>query len=168
MFSPPANWLRSASNWTTLDGMPSRIREFEQTCWDVRVVLSHLGPDEVCCEGLTPRQCRVLRAVGEDPETDLTALAKREGLTISGMSRRVDPLVEGGWLDKERGTQADGRALKLALTRKGRESLAEVQGTIYGGIETLWLSLKPAERVGVMNALKSLVRAARRAEERKK
>ena len=144
--------------------MASRIREFEQSCWDLRGVLSRLGPDEVCCEGLTPRQCRVLRAVGEEPELDLTALAKREGLTASGMSRRVDPLVHGGWLEKERGAKTDGRALRLALTRKGRDSLEEVEDTIYGGIETLWQAMNPGERVRVLNALKTLVRAARRAE----
>ena len=147
--------------------MAGRIREFEQICWDVRGVLSRFGPDEVCCEGLTPRQCRVLRAVGEEPELDLTALAKREGLTTSGMSRRVDPLVQGGWLEKERGGQSDGRALRLALTRKGRDSLAEVEDTIYGGIETLWQSMNATERTRVLNALKTLVKAARRAEGRK-
>jgi len=66
--------------------MPSRIQEFEQCCWDVRGVLSRLGPDEVCCEGLTPRQCRVLRAVGEEPELDLTSLARQEGLTWAAIS----------------------------------------------------------------------------------
>ena len=148
--------------------MANRIREFEQGCWDLRGILSRLGPDEVCCEGLTPRQCRVLRAVGEEPELDLTALAKREGLTTSGMSRRVDPLVHGGWLEKERGAGTDGRALRLALTRKGRESLDEEEDTIYGGIETLWQAMNPGERVRVVNALKTLVRAARRAEGKKR
>ena len=146
--------------------MASRIREFEQCCWDVRGVLSRLGPDEVCCEGLTPRQCRVLRAVGEEPELDLTSLARQEGLTLSGMSRRVDPLVQGGWLAKERGNGDDGRALRLELTKKGKESLSQVEDTIYGGIETLWQAMNPGERGKVLDALKVLVRAARRAEEK--
>ena len=146
--------------------MANRIREFEQCCWDVRGVLSRFGPDEVCCEGLTPRQCRVLRAVGEEPELDLTSLARQEGLTLSGMSRRVDPLVQGGWVAKERGNGDDGRALRLALTKKGRESLSQVEDTIYGGIETLWQAMNPGERGKVLDALKVLVRAARRAEEK--
>jgi DNA-binding MarR family transcriptional regulator len=146
--------------------MASRIREFEQCCWDLRGVLSRLGPDEVCCDGLTPRQCRVLRAVGNDPELDLSTLAEQEGLTPSGMSRRVDPLVEGEWLQRRRGVADDGRALRLVLTKKGRDSLARVEDTIYGGIESLWQSLNPGERGKVVDALKVLVRAARRAEEK--
>jgi hypothetical protein len=98
--------------------MQSRIREFEQCCWDLRGILSRLGPDEVCCEGLTPRQCRVLRAVGEDPALDLTTLARQEGLTTSGMSRRVDPLVQGGWLDKEKGAAVTPEAASRATRRR--------------------------------------------------
>jgi DNA-binding MarR family transcriptional regulator len=146
--------------------MQSRIREFETCCWDLRGVLSRLGPDEVCCEGLTPRQCRVLRAVGQEPKIDLTSLARAEGLTLSGMSRRVIPLVDGGWLEKERGNREDRRALKLELTKKGRESLAQVEDTIYGGIETLWQAMNPGERGKVLDALKVLVRAARRVEKK--
>jgi len=146
--------------------MPSRIHEFEQCCWDLRGVLSRLGPDEVCCEGLTPRQCRVLRAVGTDPELNLSALAEREGLSASGMSRRVDPLVEGGWLERRKGAADDGRALRLALTKKGKESLAQVEDQIYGGIESLWRELAAPERETVLAALQVLVRAAQRAEAR--
>jgi DNA-binding MarR family transcriptional regulator len=141
--------------------MASRIREFEQCCWDLRGALARLGPDEVCCEGLTPRQCRVLRAVGSEPDLNLSLLADREGLTASGMSRRVDPLVEQGYLERKRGAQDDGRALRLELTRKGRESLDAVEDQIYGGIETLWRRVPASERGHVLEALKVLVRAAR-------
>ncbi len=144
--------------------MPSRIHEFEQCCWDLRGVLSRLGPDEVCCEGLTPRQCRVLRAVGEEPELNLKELAAREGLTPSGMSRRVDPLVAGGWLDRRWGGTDDGRALRLVLTKQGKAALGEVEDRIYGGIESLWQELGAGERGTVLEALKILVRAARRTE----
>jgi DNA-binding MarR family transcriptional regulator len=141
--------------------MPSRIQEFEQCCWDLRGALSRLGPDEVCCEGLTPRQCRVLRAVGDEPDLNLSLLADREGLTASGMSRRVDPLVAQGYLERRWGAQDDGRALRLELTRKGRESLAAVEQQIYGGVETLWQKIPASERGDVLAALKVLVRAAR-------
>ena len=144
--------------------MASRIHQFEQCCWDLRATLSRLGPDEVCCEGLTPRQCRVLRAIGEDAERNLSALAEREGLTVSGMSRRVDPLVEGGYLARTKGVADDGRALRLELTRKGRDALDAVEETIYGGIEKLWKAVPAADREKVTEALDILVRAAQRIE----
>ena len=142
--------------------MPSRIQVFEQCCWDLRATLSRLGPDEVCCEGLTPRQCRVLRAIGQEAGLNLSALAEREGLTVSGMSRRVDPLVERGYLDRGRGNAADGRAIRLELTRKGKEALDSVEETIYGGIEELWKAVPAAERATVAHALEILARAARK------
>src|SRR5512141_1368827 len=107
--------------------MAKPVLRFEQCCWDVRAILARLGPDEVCCDELTPRQCRVLRALGEDPERNLTALAEREGLTPSGMSRRVDPLVDAGYLVRARGRAADGRAIRLELTPRGETALRSVE-----------------------------------------
>ncbi len=141
--------------------MTSRVQRFEQCCWDLRGVLATLGPDEVCCEGLTPRQCRVLRAIGGDGELNLSALAGREGLSVSGMSRRVDPLVERGYLDRSKGAPEDGRAIRLELTRKGREALDSVEETIYGGIAKLWKAVPATERGTVLEALEILVRAGR-------
>ncbi|MGH7726105.1 MAG: MarR family winged helix-turn-helix transcriptional regulator [Candidatus Eiseniibacteriota bacterium] len=141
--------------------MASQIHRFEQCCWDVRGFLSTFGPDEACCEGLTPRQCRVLRAIGSDSDINLSDLAEREGLTPSGMSRRVDPLVEGGYLVRRKGAPTDGRELRLMLTPKGRIALESVENTIYGSIEKLWRAVPPAERPKVLDALTTLVRAAR-------
>ena len=137
------------------------IHRFEQCCWDVRGVLSRFGPDEVCCEGLTPRQCRVLRAVGEVRDLNLSALAEREGLTVSGMSRRVDPLVREGYLARAKDVAGDGRALRLTLTPKGRAALEDVTGTIYRGAEELWRALPAADRPRVLECLELLVNAAR-------
>ncbi|MEP7028004.1 MAG: MarR family transcriptional regulator [Candidatus Eisenbacteria bacterium] len=144
--------------------MSSRMQQFEQCCWDLRGVLSRLGPDEACCEGLTPRQCRVLRAIGQEEDLNLSALAGREGLSVSGMSRRVDPLVQAGYLDRSRGGATDGRAIQLELTVKGREALDTVEETIYGGIAELWKAVPAGERSRVLEALDILVRAARRIE----
>jgi DNA-binding MarR family transcriptional regulator len=137
------------------------IHEFEQCCWDLRGVLARFGPDEACCEGLTPRQCRVLRAVGQEPDVPLASIAVREGLTASGLTRRVDPLVAGGFLEREKGRPEDGRAVRLRLTARGRGALAAVEDRIYGSIETLWSALPAAERPRVLKALKTLVHAAR-------
>ena len=143
------------------------IHVFEQCCWDLRGVLTQFGPDEACCEGLTPRQCRVLRAVAEEPTLRLSDLAAREGLTPGGMTRRVEPLVEGGWLTRRKGAGEDGRAVHYALTRKGKEALAAVEDTIYASVEKLWKSVPAAKRPEVLAGLQALVEAARRAGEEK-
>ena len=140
------------------------IHVFEQCCWDLRGVLSSFGPDEVCCDGLTPRQCRVLRAVGEEPDLRLSDLAAREGLTAGGMTRRVQPLLDGGWLVRRKGAGDDGRTIRLELTRKGRESLARVEDQIDTSVQKLWSSVPAAKRAEVLAGLKTLVEAARKAD----
>lgn len=142
------------------------IRLFEQCCWDLRGVLTRFGPDEACCDGLTPRQCRVLRAVGEEPDLRLGDLAAREGLTPGGMTRRVAPLVAGGWLKKRDKAGDDGRTVRLELTKKGRESLAAVEGQIYASIESLWRSVPAGKRPEVLAGIRALVEAARKSGDR--
>lgn len=141
------------------------IQLFEQCCWDLRGVLTRFGPDEACCDGLTPRQCRVLRAIGEEPDIRLGELAAREGLTPGGMTRRVAPLVKGGWLRKlDAAGGDDARTRRLELTRKGRESLTAVEDQIYGSIESLWKSVPATQRPAVLAGIQALVEAARQAE----
>lgn len=139
------------------------IQLFEECCWDLRGVLTQFGPDEACCDGLTPRQCRVLRAVGEEPDLRLGDLAAREGLTAGGMTRRVEPLVRGGWLRREKGGGEDGRAVRLVLTPKGRKALSGVEDQIYASVERLWRAVPAAKRPEVLAGLRVLVESARKA-----
>lgn len=140
----------------------SSIHLFEQCCWDLRGVLARFGPDEACCDGLTPRQCRILRAVGAEPDLRLSELARREGLTPGGLTRRVQPLLDGEWLRRRAGAGNDGRAATLELTAKGRSALRSVENQIYASIERLWSSVPPAQRPKVLAGLQALVEAARR------
>lgn len=138
------------------------IQVFEQCCWDLRGVLTRFGPDEVCCDGLTPRQCRVLRAVGEEPDVRVSDLAAREGLTVGGMTRRIAPLVNGGWLRHHKGTESDGRAVRLELTAKGAKALTAVENQIDAAVEKLWKAVPPARRADVLAGLRLLVESARK------
>ena len=140
------------------------IQLFEQCCWDLRGVLTRFGPDEVCCDGLTPRQCRVLRAVGEEPDLRLSEIAAREGLTPGGLTRRIQPLVAGGWLKRRAGAGNDGRAATLELTPKGKSALRSVEDQIYASVEQLWKSVPVSQRTNVLAGLQALVEAARRNE----
>ena len=141
----------------------SPIHLFEQCCWDLRGVLTRFGPDEVCCEGLTPRQCRILRAVGEEPDLRLSEIAAREGLTPGGLTRRIQPLlVSGGWLKRRPGAGNDGRAARLELTPRGRAALRSVEAQTYASVEKLWKSVPASQRSSVLAGLQALVEAARR------
>ena len=42
--------------------------------------LNRVGPDEVCCETLTPRQCGILRTLADRPGAQLSQLAREAGI----------------------------------------------------------------------------------------
>src|SRR5512133_3964182 len=72
--------------------------------------LGQVGPDEVCCEGLTPRQTSILRTLVAQEGARLMDLAARSGISASAMTRVVERLEKLGLVQRVRGQQQDGRA----------------------------------------------------------
>lgn len=83
-------------------------------------VLNRVGPDEVCCEGLTPRQCTILRILVDKQGARLSDLAAESGITPSAMTRVLEKLETHGLIRRVRGAGEDGRAAVVAITDRGR------------------------------------------------
>jgi DNA-binding MarR family transcriptional regulator len=95
------------------------------TAWSAELerlarVLNRVGPDEVCCEGLTPRQCGILRTLVDKPGARLSDLAAESGITPSAMTRVLDKLEAQGLIQRVRGAGEDGRAAMVVITERGR------------------------------------------------
>jgi MarR family transcriptional regulator, organic hydroperoxide resistance regulator len=84
-------------------------------------VLNQVGPDEVCCEGLTPRQCGILRTLVDKQGARISDLAADAGLTPSAMTRVLEKLEARNLVQRVRGAGDDGRAAAVAITARGRE-----------------------------------------------
>lgn len=84
-------------------------------------VLNRVGPDEVCCDGLTPRQCGILRTLADKPGARLSDLAKEAGITPSAMTRVLEKLEAQNLVQRVRGAADDGRTARVAITGRGRE-----------------------------------------------
>jgi DNA-binding MarR family transcriptional regulator len=82
-------------------------------------VLNQVGPDEVCCEGLTPRQCGILCTLADKPGARLSDLATDAGLSPSAMTRVLEKLEAQNLVQRVRGTDNDGRAANVAITPRG-------------------------------------------------
>lgn len=82
--------------------------------------LGRVGPDEVCCEGLTPRQCGILRILVDREGARLSHLAAESGISPSALTRALEKLEAHGLLKRMRGTGSDGRAAMVAITERGR------------------------------------------------
>jgi MarR family transcriptional regulator, organic hydroperoxide resistance regulator len=84
-------------------------------------VLNQVGPDEVCCEGLTPRQCGILRTLIDKQGARISDLAAESSLTASAMTRVLEKLEARNLVQRVRGADNDGRAAVVAITPRGRE-----------------------------------------------
>jgi MarR family transcriptional regulator, organic hydroperoxide resistance regulator len=84
-------------------------------------VLNQVGPDEVCCEGLTPRQCCILRTLVDKQGARISDLAADAGLTPSAMTRVLEKLEARNLVQRVRLAGDDGRAVAVAITARGRE-----------------------------------------------
>lgn len=83
--------------------------------------LNRVGPDEVCCEGLTPRQCSILCTLVDKAGARLSDLAAEAGVTPSAMTRILEKLEKQDLVRRVRNAEEDGRAANVAITVKGRE-----------------------------------------------
>jgi len=64
----------------------------------------------------------------------LSALAEQIGLSISGVSRLVDTLEDGGLVERHTCPE-DGRAVNAWLTRAGLELVGAAQATHFTGVQ---------------------------------
>ena len=53
-------------------------------------ILGQVGPDEVCCEGLSQRQCSILRILVAQEGARISDLAATSGITPSAMTRVLE------------------------------------------------------------------------------
>jgi len=83
-------------------------------------LLGRVGPDEICCEGLTARQCSILRTLVRQEGARLSDLAQAAEISPSALTRVLERLEKEGLVRRVRGGQKDGRAARVAITARGR------------------------------------------------
>ncbi len=84
-------------------------------------LLGQVGPDEICCEGLTARQCSILRTLVRQEGARLSDLAQAAGISPSAMTRVLERLEKLQLVRRVRGGQKDGRAAWVEVTTEGRK-----------------------------------------------
>src|ERR1700761_9240871 len=97
-----------------------------QTWWDelerLGRILGQVGPDEVCCEGLSQRQCAILRVLVAREGTRISDLASLSGISPSAMTRVLEKLEARKLVERVRGAHEDGRAAMVRITAEGRRT----------------------------------------------
>lgn len=121
--------------------------------------LGQVGPDEVCCEGLTPRQTAILRTLVAQEGARLMDLAASSGISPSAMTRVVERLEKLGLVQRVRGQAQDGRAAMVKITKEGREARRRVDELMRTRTGEIIGVLPESEREQVFEGLQKLTSA---------
>ncbi len=119
-------------------------------------ILGQVGPDEVCCGGLTQRQCAILRTLVAQEGARISDLAASSGITPSAMTRVLEKLEARKLLERVRGTHADGRAATVKITGAGRQVRQQLDKLMRERTRTIVATIPAKQRAQVLASLKLL------------
>jgi DNA-binding MarR family transcriptional regulator len=125
-------------------------------------VLSQVGPDEVCCEGLTPRQCGILRTLIDKQGARISDLAAESSLTASAMTRVLEKLEARNLVQRVRGADKDGRAAVVAITPRGREIRKTIDELMHQRTKSIIAAIPASVRPQLLAGIRMLNRALER------
>ncbi len=122
-------------------------------------VLGRVGPDEVCCEGLSQRQCAVLRVLTARQGARISELAAHCDITPSAMSRVLDRLEQRALVQRVWGNPQDGRSASVAITEAGLTVRRQLDALMLERSARLAAAIPEEQREQVLDALRLLNRA---------
>src|SRR5947209_4351752 len=103
--------------------------------------LGRVGPDEVCCEGLTTRQCGILRTLADSEGAPISDLAASAGISPSAMTRALEKLEARALVKRVRGHANDGRAAMVAISQRGRQVRGKIDRLMLERTRTILTAL---------------------------
>ncbi|WP_049761925.1 MarR family winged helix-turn-helix transcriptional regulator [Candidatus Korobacter versatilis] len=128
-----------------------------QTWWDelerLARILGQVGPDEVCCEGLSQRQCAILRVLVAREGTRISDLAAVSAISPSAMTRVLEKLEARGLVERVRGAHDDGRAAMVRITPEGRRTRKQLDGLMIDRTNQIIASIPEKQRPQILKAL---------------
>jgi DNA-binding MarR family transcriptional regulator len=129
--------------------------EFEKLAW----FLGRIGPDDICCGGLTPRQCAILRVLTSSKGERLSDLADAMGITPSAMTRVLERLEKQGLLRRVHGGMEDGRASTIAITSQGQHTRALLDQFMIQRTREILEAIPLDSRTEILAAVRKLNKA---------
>jgi len=122
-------------------------------------LLGRVGPDEVCCEGLTTRQCGILRTLSAGEGSRLSDLATTAGISPSALTRVLEKLEALQLVKRVRGAAKDGRAASVAITQHGRQVRGKIDQLMLERTRTILSAIPPGLQPQLMVAVRLLNQA---------
>jgi DNA-binding MarR family transcriptional regulator len=119
-------------------------------------VLNRVGPEEVCCEGMTARQCSILRTLSARQGARISDLAADAAITPSAMTRVLEKLEAQKLVQRVRGAGRDGRTARVAITRYGRQICARIDKLMQRRTRTIVNAIPAGFRPQLLAGLQML------------
>jgi len=122
-----------------------------------------LDAELIAEQGITTRDYEVLLYLAQAPgrKLPMSALAESTMLTRSGITRLVDGLVDGGFIERV-SCPSDARVSYAQLTDQGFAKLRDAGCTHIGGIRRLFLEHFDADEIGRLATLLGRLPGAQR------
>src|SRR3974377_581223 len=114
-------------------------------------ILGQIGPDEVCCDGLSQRQTAILRVLVTSEGARLMDLAALSGITPSAMTRVLEKLEARGLVERGRGGNEDGRAAMVRITAAGRRTRKLLDELMRSRTQTIMAAIPQRQRAEVLS-----------------
>jgi MarR family transcriptional regulator, 2-MHQ and catechol-resistance regulon repressor len=125
---------------------------FDDALWRLIRVIQFRDRDRICCAGLTVSQGHALQLIAQTPGMRLVDLAARLHLDKSTATRVVAALVELGYVRRS-ADPADGRAVVLSFTARGRRAHADLRALLAREHEEVLTELSTRDRAQVTGVL---------------
>lgn len=122
-----------------------------------RAIAGELKSDSICC-GITTAQCHTLLELDERGEATVTELADFFSLDRSTLSRTVDGLVSGGFVNRIENPR-DRRYSLLSLTDRGMKEVSRIHTLCNSDYRRLFDRIPVEKRAMVMEAAEILSEA---------
>jgi DNA-binding MarR family transcriptional regulator len=116
---------------------------------------ARLQREHVCCGELTFQQFESLLRIDRLRIANVRALSEDLGIDESTASRNVSVLVRDGYLMKKR-DEADGRAVRLVLSSRGKAALATLQCGEEEVLSAVFDQLALEQRTPVLRAMETV------------
>ncbi len=116
-------------------------------------ILGQVGPDEVCCEGLSQRQCAILRVLVAREGTRISDLAALSNISPSAMTRVLEKLEARKLVERVRGAHDDGRAAMVRITPEGRSTRKQLDTLMRQRTHQIIESIPDKQRPQILKAL---------------
>jgi DNA-binding MarR family transcriptional regulator len=135
------------------------LQQWSQELERLSRLLGRVGPDEVCCEGLTTRQCGILRTLAAGEGTRISELAAAAGISPSAMTRVLEKLEAKQLVKRVRGAARDGRAASVAITQHGRHVRGKIDQLMLERTRTILSAFPPGLQSQLLAAIRLLNQA---------